>query len=78
MTLGPVLRPTTSKLSRTTSRKSPLLVVATYLPFAAVLILQAPYWQQILSPYDVSVISKVYAPLAMYVRVSAAVGAKAA
>jgi hypothetical protein len=50
------LRQTTSKLSRTTSRNSPLLLMATGSPFTVILNSSAPYWQQTPSLY-VSVIS---------------------
>jgi hypothetical protein len=39
-TVGPILRPITSKLSRTTSGNSPLLLMAFGLPF----MIPAPYW----------------------------------
>ena len=61
---GLVQRLTTSKLPRTTSRNSPLLLMATGLPFTVALNRPGPSWQQIPYPYA-SVVSKVYAPSAM-------------
>jgi hypothetical protein len=62
---GLVQRLTTSKLPRTKSRNSPLLLMATGLPFTVALNRPGPSWQEIPYP-DASVVSKVYAPMAMY------------